>query len=395
MAAAKGEMAAEETGDMAVKTADEEKGATEERKGASAVEKGEKGAASADEDKGATAEGKRNVSEEAAAVLKLSEEAEWKWKIGTAANEEDEPNPRRERRRWRSTRKDSGAAAEKEEEVTAAAEKEVAGEKRIFFFSAVASGKKIDPASSESEGKLSEAAVLKLSEEAEWKWKIATPGDGEEAPKPRRERRRWRWRSARRAAAAADMEEATAAAKEVAGEKPIFFFSAAAAGKVISVVSSEGTPFKMSEAAARMSVVLADIIDDGCAGGIIPLPNVDARALSTVIKYCDKHAAAATAKPNSGAGSSSSVDAAAPEKTLAEWDRKLVDDLTKDALYDLIGAANFLNIKGLLDATCQKVADMIKGKTAEQIRSIFDITHDFTADEEAEMRKESPWAFDD
>ncbi|CAN6172332.1 unnamed protein product [Urochloa humidicola] len=373
---------------MAVKSADEEKGATEFRKGASAVEKGEKGAASADEDKGATAEGKRKVSEEEEAVLKLTEEVEWKWKIGTAGNGEGEPKPRRERRRWRSTRKDSGAAADKEE--VTAAEKELAGEKPIFFFSAAAAGKKVDPVS--SEGKLSEEeeAVRKLSEEAEWKWKIATPGDEEEeAPKPRRERRRWR--STRREPSAATAE---APAKEVAGEKAIFFFGAAAAGKMISLVSSEGKPFKMSEAAARLSAVLADMVDHGCAGGIIPLPNVDARALATVIKYCDKHAAA---QPNSGAGSSSStsVDTAASEKTLDEWDRKLVDDLTQDALYDIIGAANFLNIKGLLDAACQKVADMIKGKTVEQIRSIFDIASGFTAEEEAEIRKESPWAFED
>ena len=36
-------------------------------------------------------------------------------------------------------------------------------------------------------------------------------------------------------------------------------------------------------------------------------------------------------------------------------------------------AANYLNIKSLLDLTCQAVADIIKGKTPEEIRTEFNI----------------------
>ncbi|KAL6219175.1 hypothetical protein ACLB2K_012381 [Fragaria x ananassa] len=56
--------------------------------------------------------------------------------------------------------------------------------------------------------------------------------------------------------------------------------------------------------------------------------------------------------------------------------------------------ANYLNIKELLDLTCQTVADMIKGKTPEEIRRIFNIRNDFTPEEEAEVRKENQWAFE-
>ena len=57
-------------------------------------------------------------------------------------------------------------------------------------------------------------------------------------------------------------------------------------------------------------------------------------------------------------------------------------------------AANYLNIKGLLDLTCQTVADMIKGKTPEEIRKTFNIKNDFTPEEEEEIRRENQWAFE-
>lgn len=54
-------------------------------------------------------------------------------------------------------------------------------------------------------------------------------------------------------------------------------------------------------------------------------------------------------------------------------------------------AANYLDIKGLLDVTCKTVANMIKGKTPEEIRKTFNIKNDFTASEEEQVRKENEW----
>ncbi|GJN25288.1 hypothetical protein PR202_gb13095 [Eleusine coracana subsp. coracana] len=133
----------------------------------------------------------------------------------------------------------------------------------------------------------------------------------------------------------------------------------------------------MAGAAARLSSILTDMIDDkGFANDIIPLPHISSHSLFTVIKYCDKHAAVAATK-----------------ETLDEWDRNLIDILNTDALFDLINAANFLNIKNLYEITCQKVADMIKGKTPNQLREMFNVTEDFTKEEKEQMLRENFWAF--
>ncbi|CAN0923061.1 SKP1-like protein 1A [Linum grandiflorum] len=119
------------------------------------------------------------------------------------------------------------------------------------------------------------------------------------------------------------------------------------------------------------------MIEDDCAGGDIPLPNVESKILAKVIEYCKKHI------------ETEALDAA----ELKQWDVDFakVDQAT---LYDLILAANYLDIKGLLDLTCQTVADMIKGKTPEEIRKTFNIKNDFTPEEEAEVRRENQWAFE-
>uniref|UniRef100_A0A453R7M5 SKP1 component dimerisation domain-containing protein n=1 Tax=Aegilops tauschii subsp. strangulata TaxID=200361 RepID=A0A453R7M5_AEGTS len=91
--------------------------------------------------------------------------------------------------------------------------------------------------------------------------------------------------------------------------------------------------------------------------------------------------------------SSTSTAAAAPAEDLKSFDAEFVK-VDRATLFDLILAANYLNIKGLLDLTCQTVADMIKDNTPEEIRKIFNIKNDFTPEEEAEVRKENQWAFE-
>ncbi|XP_074307421.1 SKP1-like protein 1A [Silene latifolia] len=164
--------------------------------------------------------------------------------------------------------------------------------------------------------------------------------------------------------------------------------------KKIMLKSSDGEDFVVDEIVALESQTIKHMIEDECADNAIPLPNVTAKILSLVIEYCKKHANVAAAKNADTTTTTTTTDTTSVgDDELKKWDAEFVN-VDQNTLYDLILAANYLNIKGLLDLTCQTVADMIKGKKPEEIRMTFNIKNDFTPEEEEEIRKEHQWAFE-
>ena len=63
------------------------------------------------------------------------------------------------------------------------------------------------------------------------------------------------------------------------------------------------------------------------------------------------------------------------EDIVQSWYRAYsVDDVMK---YESISAANFMNIEPFMDLMCLKISAMIKGKSGDEIRRIFNIPLEF------------------
>ena len=75
---------------------------------------------------------------------------------------------------------------------------------------------------------------------------------------------------------------------------------------------------------------------------------------------------------------------------IPKWDEDFFN-VDQALVFELILAANYLDIKGLLNLGCKIVAKMIRGKTPEEIRKHFNIKNDFTPEEEEKIRKENEW----
>jgi len=156
------------------------------------------------------------------------------------------------------------------------------------------------------------------------------------------------------------------------------------AEKRVKLKSSDDEMFEVDEAVAFESQTMKNMIEDTGIDNPIPLPNVTSKILAKVIEYCKYHVE----------NQKTSEDKpATPEDEIKAWDAEFVK-VDQATLFELILAANYLNIKNLLDLTCQTVADMIKGKTPEEIRKTFNIKNDFTPEEEEEVRRENQWAFE-
>merc|ERR1712196_364891 len=159
----------------------------------------------------------------------------------------------------------------------------------------------------------------------------------------------------------------------------------------IKLQSSDGHEFEVAEDVANMSETIRNMIEDTGDHMAIPLHNVAAKTLSKVIEYCKHHTDSRAKGPTA-----SPSDAAVPdpkEDEEKQWDLELVK-VDNSTLFDLILAANYLNITPLLDLTCEKVAEMIKNKTAEEIRTHFNIKMTSPPEEEEQVRKENEWAFE-
>lgn len=178
--------------------------------------------------------------------------------------------------------------------------------------------------------------------------------------------------------------------------------------QTVILVSGEGEKFTVDRKIAERSLLLKNYLndmhdsnfqndsdeegddddeDDEDEDGIVtmPVPNVRSSVLQKIIEWAEHHRDSNFPdEDDDDSRKSAPVDA---------WDREFLK-VDQEMLYEIILAANYLNIKPLLDAGCKVVAEMIRGRSPEEIRRTFNIVNDFTPEEEAAIRRENEWAED-
>lgn len=123
--------------------------------------------------------------------------------------------------------------------------------------------------------------------------------------------------------------------------------------------------------------------DESASSQVIPLPGVSSAIMKKVLAYVEHH-------KNDPPLPEDYEQRIRENSSLDPWDESFlkVDQAT---LIEIINAANYLNIKTLLDVSCKTVANQIRGKSVEEIRSLFNIVSDFKPEEEEAIRKENEW----
>ena len=156
----------------------------------------------------------------------------------------------------------------------------------------------------------------------------------------------------------------------------------ASSEETVILVSNEGQTFEVKAAVAERSELVKVMMEQE---GEIPLRNVDSATLAKVIEYLRllDEGKTPTEIPQP-------LTHAMFEGNVQEWEAAYVD-MEDDAVFELIKAANFMDVQSLIELGCAKIASIIQGKTPEEIRDRFGIRNDFTPEEEERIQEENRW----
>eukprot|EP01108_Squamamoeba_japonica_P002488 TRINITY_DN2195_c0_g1_i4.p2 TRINITY_DN2195_c0_g1~~TRINITY_DN2195_c0_g1_i4.p2 ORF type:complete len:164 (-),score=74.53 TRINITY_DN2195_c0_g1_i4:38-529(-) len=125
--------------------------------------------------------------------------------------------------------------------------------------------------------------------------------------------------------------------------------------------------------------MLADFGDEDAA---VPLPNVKGNVLAKAMEFAKYH----VENPAPESEETDGEKKVEKHADLLPWDKEFIEAVDQDMLFNLMLAANYLNIKALLDVCAKCVAGKIKGKDAAGIREVFGLEKVFTDEQEKELR---------
>lgn len=161
-------------------------------------------------------------------------------------------------------------------------------------------------------------------------------------------------------------------------------------GQVIKLVPNDGdgdiieVPIEL----AKMSITIKNMLEDfgDNLDTPIPLTNVTKKITVNIFNnWCKYHF------ENDDLKEEKEEDDTKKKSTdMCDFDKKFYE-VEQEVVFETILAANYLDIKPLLDSGCKTVANMIKGKSVEELRQLFNIKNDFTPEEEEKVRKENEW----
>jgi len=158
----------------------------------------------------------------------------------------------------------------------------------------------------------------------------------------------------------------------------------AEAGGALKLTSKDNKEFEVDRKFACVANLVKTSLDTDAAATEVPIPGVKSDILQLVIDYMNQH---------------KGVEPPIIEKPLRSkvmkdvckdpWDAEFIDRIgeNRQQLYDLILAANYMDVKSLLHLGCAKVASLIKGQPLEKIKDI--LSHGIKQDgAAAEEKKE-------
>uniref|UniRef100_A0A7S3XK24 Uncharacterized protein n=1 Tax=Heterosigma akashiwo TaxID=2829 RepID=A0A7S3XK24_HETAK len=166
-------------------------------------------------------------------------------------------------------------------------------------------------------------------------------------------------------------------------------------GPFVNLITQDGDSFTVAREKVQISELIRTMFDDSLDESDdpqeIPLPNLKSPVLVKVIEFCKHYHKEKMARIPEPIKYGLQV-----ADVVQDWYGQFVDDLVSkkefEMLFDLILAANYLDIKPLLDLTCATVGLLMMNKTPDQIREAFGIDEEFSPELYDQLLKENKWS---
>jgi len=135
----------------------------------------------------------------------------------------------------------------------------------------------------------------------------------------------------------------------------------------LKLSSKDSKEFTLDKKFAFISNLVKTSMETDSSASEVPMPGVKGDVLAKVVEYMNHHKG--TEPPI--------IEKPLRSKIMKDvckdaWDADFIDKIgeNRQQLYDLILAANYMDIKSLLHLGCAKVASLIKGQPLEKIKDI-------------------------
>jgi len=141
------------------------------------------------------------------------------------------------------------------------------------------------------------------------------------------------------------------------------------ATKPLKLTSKDKKEFVVERKQAFISTLVKTSLENDDKAEEVPIPGVSGAILDLVVQYMKEHKGVEPPIIEKPLRSKVMKDVC-PHKPDADYIDKIGEN--RQQLYDLILAANYMDIKSLLHLGCAKVASLIKGQPLEKIKEILD-----------------------
>jgi len=153
---------------------------------------------------------------------------------------------------------------------------------------------------------------------------------------------------------------------------------------MIKFIASSGQVVEVSRAGAARCKVVEEMLkddDDDTESPSVPVPAIDFETLKRVAWFLEQpvQEKATYKKPFE-------------DGPLKEFATDLAKVENLDTLIDLAVAANHVHCNSLMLFTCAIITSLIKNKSADELRAMYDITKP-TPEEEQQIRKDNAWIY--